>query len=50
MAVLKYYDGLNWEPVVSALQGATGATGQTGATGVAVYDSEESIISSRVFN
>jgi hypothetical protein len=40
MAVLKYYDGLNWEPVVSALQGPTGptgadstVTGPTGATG-----------------
>lgn len=35
MAVLKYYDGDSWEPVVSALQGPTGAsiTGATGATG-----------------
>ena len=38
MAVLKYYDGDSWEPVVSALQGPTGAsitgaTGPTGATG-----------------
>ena len=38
MAVLKYYDGSAWEPVVSALQGptgasVTGATGPTGATG-----------------
>jgi hypothetical protein len=38
MAVLKYYDGDSWEPVVSALQGptgpsVTGATGSTGATG-----------------
>lgn len=38
MAVLKYYDGSAWEPVVSALQGptgpsVTGATGATGATG-----------------
>jgi hypothetical protein len=33
MAVLKYYDGSDWEPVVSALQGPTGATGVTGATG-----------------
>ena len=33
MAVLKYYDGSNWEPVVSALQGPTGPTGPTGATG-----------------
>ena len=38
MAVLKYYDGDSWEPVVSALQGptgpsVTGATGATGATG-----------------
>ena len=35
MAVLKYYDGTDWEPVVSALQGPTGAsiTGATGATG-----------------
>jgi len=38
MAVLKYYDGSDWEPIVSALQGPTGAsiTGATGATGVAV--------------
>ena len=39
MAVLKYYDGANWEPVVSALQGPigpTGATGPTGPTGVAI--------------
>ena len=36
MAVLKYYDGSAWEPVVSALQGPTGpsVTGATGATGV----------------
>jgi hypothetical protein len=27
MAVLKYYDGSDWEPVVSALQGPTGPTG-----------------------
>ena len=38
MAILKYYDGSAWEPVVSALQGptgpsVTGATGATGATG-----------------
>jgi hypothetical protein len=40
MAVLKYYDGSDWEPVVSALQGPTGPTGAastitgpTGATG-----------------
>lgn len=33
MAVLKYYDGDSWEPVVSALQGPTGATGPTGSTG-----------------
>jgi hypothetical protein len=33
MAVLKYYDGSDWEPVVSALQGPTGSTGSTGATG-----------------
>jgi hypothetical protein len=41
MAVLKYYDGTDWEPVASALQGptgpsitgATGPTGTTGATG-----------------
>jgi hypothetical protein len=33
MAVLKYYDGDSWEPVVSALQGPTGATGVTGPTG-----------------
>ena len=36
MAVLKYYDGSDWEPVVSALQGPTGPIGATGATGVAV--------------
>ena len=36
MAILKYYDGSAWEPVVSALQGPTGpsVTGATGATGV----------------
>lgn len=38
MAVLKYYDGDSWEPVVSALQGPTGPTGAasnvTGPTGV----------------
>jgi hypothetical protein len=35
MAVLKYYDGDSWEPVVSALQGPTGVTGPTGvATGL----------------
>jgi hypothetical protein len=40
MAVLKYFDGSDWEPVVSALQGPTGPTGAastitgpTGATG-----------------
>ena len=33
MAVLKYYDGSDWEPVVSALQGPTGATGPVGVTG-----------------
>jgi hypothetical protein len=37
MAVLKYYDGSDWEPVVSALQGPTGPTGAasnvTGPTG-----------------
>jgi hypothetical protein len=40
MAVLKYYDGTDWEPVVSALVGPTGPTGAastitgpTGATG-----------------
>jgi hypothetical protein len=33
MAVLKYYDGTDWEPVVSALQGPTGATGTNGVTG-----------------
>jgi hypothetical protein len=33
MAVLKYYDGSDWEPVVSALQGPTGATGTNGVTG-----------------
>lgn len=34
MAVLKYYDGTDWEPVASALVGPTGATGSTGVTGV----------------
>ena len=43
MAVLKYYDGTDWEPIVSALQGptgpsVTGATGPTGATGVVNTD------------
>ena len=33
MAVLKYYDGSDWEPVASALVGPTGATGSTGVTG-----------------
>ena len=33
MAVLKYYDGTDWEPVVSALQGPTGPTGPIGPTG-----------------
>jgi len=33
MAVLKYYDGTDWEPVASALVGPTGATGVTGPTG-----------------
>jgi len=37
MPVLKYYDGSDWEPVVSALQGPTGPTGNdasmTGPTG-----------------
>ena len=33
MAVLKYYDGSDWEPVASALVGPTGATGDAGATG-----------------
>jgi hypothetical protein len=33
MAVLKYYDGSDWEPVASALVGPTGATGATGSTG-----------------
>jgi hypothetical protein len=33
MAVLKYYDGSDWEPVVSALVGPTGSTGVTGSTG-----------------
>jgi hypothetical protein len=33
MAVLKYYDGTDWEPVASALVGPTGAIGVTGATG-----------------
>ena len=35
MAVLKYHDGIGWEPVVSALQGPTGAAGATGPTGTA---------------
>jgi hypothetical protein len=33
MAILKYYDGSDWEPVASALVGPTGATGPTGAIG-----------------
>ena len=33
MAVLKYYDGSDWEPVASALVGPTGSAGVTGATG-----------------
>ena len=33
MAVLKYYDGSDWEPVASALVGPTGPTGVAGATG-----------------
>jgi hypothetical protein len=33
MAVLKYYDGTDWEPIVSALQGPIGPTGPTGPTG-----------------
>jgi len=33
MAVLKYYDGSDWEPVASALVGPTGSTGTTGPTG-----------------
>jgi hypothetical protein len=33
MAVLKYYDGTDWEPIVSALQGPTGPIGPTGPTG-----------------
>ena len=33
MAVLKYHDGVGWEPVVSALQGPTGPTGPTGPSG-----------------
>jgi hypothetical protein len=32
MAVLKYYDGSDWEPVVSALQGPTGPTGAASTT------------------
>jgi hypothetical protein len=43
MAVLKYYDGTDWEPIVSSLQGPTGAsitgpTGPTGATGATGTD------------
>jgi hypothetical protein len=35
MPILKYYDGSDWEPVASALQGPTGVTGPTGvATGL----------------
>ena len=37
MAVLKYHDGVGWEPVASALQGPNGPTGSdatmTGPTG-----------------
>jgi hypothetical protein len=33
MAVLKYFDGTDWEPVASALQGPSGSTGSAGPTG-----------------
>jgi hypothetical protein len=33
MPVLKYYDGSDWEPVASALQGPIGPTGATGSAG-----------------
>jgi hypothetical protein len=33
MPILKYYDGSDWEPVASALQGPTGTAGDTGPTG-----------------
>jgi hypothetical protein len=44
MAVLKYYDGSDWEPVVSALQGPTGPTGPTGATGPTGSDASSGLV------
>jgi hypothetical protein len=43
VAVLKYYDGSDWEPVVSALQGPTGPTGGTGATGATGSDASSGL-------
>ena len=51
MAVLKYFDGSDWEPVVSALQGPTGPTGAastitgpTGATGPTGSDASSGLV------
>jgi hypothetical protein len=44
MAVLKYYDGSDWEPVASALQGPTGAVGVTGATGPTGSDASSGLV------
>jgi hypothetical protein len=48
MAVLKYYDGSDWEPVVSALQGPTGPTGAastiTGPTGATGSDASSGLV------
>ena len=53
MAVLKYYDGTDWEPVASALvgpTGATGVTGPTGATGAAAAASGLTLVSTTSFS
>jgi hypothetical protein len=50
MAILKYYDGSDWEPVASALVGPTGSagtngvTGATGATGPTGSDASSGLI------
>jgi hypothetical protein len=44
MAVLKYYDGSDWEPVASALVGPTGAVGVTGATGPTGSDASSGLV------
>ena len=55
MAQLKYWNGSAWVNAVVGAQGpqgvtgVTGATGPTGADGVAVYDSEQGVISQQVF-